>query len=143
MTHNIFLAETDQQISGCYPVMSELRPHIREDEFVERVKRQATDGYKLACLVDGEVKAVGGFRMAENLAWGRYLYVDDLVSRTSDRSKGYGGALFDWLVALAREKDCEQFHLDSGVQRFDAHRFYLTKRMTISSHHFYIDLTKK
>jgi hypothetical protein len=27
-------------------------------------------------------------------------------------------------------------HLDSGVRRFDAHRFYLNKRMNISSHHF-------
>lgn len=143
MTPNIFLAETDQQILDCYPVMSELRPHIRADEFVERIKRQATDGYKLACLVDGVAKAVGGFRMAENLAWGRYMYVDDLVSLAGERSKGYGGALFDWLVAFALEKNCEQFHLDSGVQRFDAHRFYLTKRMIISSHHFYIDLTKK
>jgi hypothetical protein len=26
--------------------------------------------------------------------------------------------------------------LDSGVQRHDAHRFYLTNRMVISSYHF-------
>ncbi|MGZ5001726.1 MAG: GNAT family N-acetyltransferase, partial [Chthoniobacterales bacterium] len=30
--------------------------------------------------------------------------------------------------------------LDSGVQRFDAHRFYLMKRMKISSHHFSLEL---
>lgn len=41
---------------------------------------------------------------------------------------------------LAREKDYDQFHLDSGVQRFGAHRFYLTKRMDISSHHFALRL---
>ena len=143
MKQNIFLAETDQQIQDCYPVMSELRPHIDKDEFVERVRRQAADGYKIACLVDGEVRAVGGFRIAENLAWGKYLYVDDLVSSSQERSKGYGGALFDWLVNYARERDCDQFHLDSGVQRFDAHRFYLTKRMNISSHHFFINLKTK
>ena len=26
--------------------------------------------------------------------------------------------------------------LDSGVQRHDAHRFYLRERMAITSHHF-------
>jgi len=86
------------------------------------------------------MKAVAGFRISENLAYGKFLYVDDLVSKTEDRSKGYGGALFDWLVALAREHECDQFHLDSGVHRFAAHRFYLTKRMDISSHHFVLKL---
>ena len=142
MSQNIFIANTDREIENCYAVMSELRPHITAGEFLERVRRQQKEGYKLACVVDEEVKAVAGFRFGENLAWGRYLYVDDLVSKSMYRSKGYGGALFDWLVKLSREHDCDQFHLDSGVQRFGAHRFYLTKRMTISSHHFFIDLHK-
>jgi hypothetical protein len=30
--------------------------------------------------------------------------------------------------------------LDSGVQRFGAHRFYLRRRMDITSHHFALDL---
>ena len=137
MSIDIFLATTDDEIQACYAVMSELRPHVPEEEFVERIKRQvASADYKLACVVDDEVKAVAGFRVSENLAWGKFLYVDDLVSRSDDRSKGYGGALFDWLVSYARESGCDQLHLDSGVQRFRAHRFYLMKRMSIDSHHF-------
>jgi GNAT superfamily N-acetyltransferase len=142
MNERIFIATSDQEIEACYPVMSELRPHIHADEFLSRVARQAKDGYQLACIMDGEVKAVAGFRISENLAWGKFLYVDDLVAKAEERSRGYGGALFDWLVALARTNRCDQFHLDSGVQRFAAHRFYLVKRMIISSHHFYIDLMK-
>ena len=42
MTAKIVLAESDQQIDDCYPVMSELRPQIRVAEFLERIKRQAT-----------------------------------------------------------------------------------------------------
>ena len=137
---HIFIAETDDEIVNCYPVMAELRPHIKADEFLSRVRRQETDGFQLACVVDEGMKAVAGFRISENLAYGKFLYVDDLVSKTEDRSKGYGGALFDWLVALAREHECDQFHLDSGVHRFAAHRFYLTKRMDISSHHFVLKL---
>jgi hypothetical protein len=48
--------------------------------------------------------------------------------------------LFDWLVAQAREHGCARLELDSGVQRFRAHRFYLMKRMEISSHHFMLKL---
>ena len=137
----IIIAFTDNEIADCYPVMSELRPHIKAEEFLERVKHQTKIAdYHLACLIADEVKAVAGFRISQNLAWGNFLYVDDLVSKSSDRSKGYGGALFDWLVNYAREKGCEQFHLDSGVHRFAAHRFYLAKRMAIEAHHFGLKL---
>jgi GNAT superfamily N-acetyltransferase len=135
------LAQTDGEIQSCYPVMAELRPHVSPDEFLRRVKRQTdTAGYRLAFLQAGEVKAVAGFRISECLAWGKFLYVDDLVAKSADRSQGYGGALFDWLVAYAQAESCEQFHLDSGVQRFAAHRFYLQKRMIIECHHFALKL---
>lgn len=144
MSENIFLAKDDDEIRSCYPVMVELRPHVQPDEFLVRVRRQQEiAGYELAYVadeVDGEVKAVAGFRISESLAWGKYLYVDDLVSKSGERSKGYGGNLFDWLVGYAKENNCDQFHLDSGVQRFAAHRFYLIKRMLIEGHHFGLKL---
>jgi GNAT superfamily N-acetyltransferase len=137
----IALAVEDEEIRSCYPVMAELRPHVSAEEFVPRVRRQMeAAGYKLAYLADGEVKAVAGFRVSECLAWGRFVYVDDLVSKEGERSKGYGGRLFDWLVEYARGEGCDQFHLDSGVQRFAAHRFYLAKRMAIEAHHFGLKL---
>jgi GNAT superfamily N-acetyltransferase len=89
---------------------------------------------------DGEVCAVAGYRFLESLFSGRFLYVDDLVTRARDRSAGYGGKLLDWLVQQARENKCENLELDSGVQRSDAHRFYFVKRMRISSYHFAIKL---
>ena len=122
--------------------MAELRPHLVEAQFVERVRRQQVEsGYRIAFVEDSGVKSVAGFRIAEFLAWGKALYVDDLVSTATDRSKGNGKLLLDWLVARARAADCAQFHLDSGVQRFEAHRFYLRERMIISAHHFSMNLT--
>ena len=141
MGERIALAVEDEEIQGCYAVMSELRPHVAAEEFLPRVRRQMESaGYKLAYLSDGEVKAVAGFRVSECLAWGRFVYVDDLVSKDGERSKGYGGRLFDWLVEYARGEGCDQFHLDSGVQRFAAHRFYLNRRMAIEAHHFGLKL---
>jgi GNAT superfamily N-acetyltransferase len=137
----ITLAQEDQEIISCYPVMAELRPDVRPEEFLARIRRQAEcAGYRLAFLIDGEVKAVAGFRISEGLAWGKFLYLDDLVTKSDDRSKGYGGELFDWLVEYARAEGCEEFHLNSRVQRFDAHRFYLSKRMFIECHHFALKL---
>ncbi len=139
---NIAIAETEADLRRSYEVMRELRPHIATvEEFLERVRRQEQQGYLLAYLeVDGDIRAVAGYRYQEMLFHGRMLYVDDLVTRERDRSAGYGGRLFDWLVEQARERGCDHFELDSGVQRFDAHRFYLLKRMKIASHHFSLQL---
>lgn len=141
MTSHIRLADTQEDITRCFPVMVELRPHLDEAAFIEQVQRQQREGYRLACLEEeGEVRACAGYRFSESLSWGRFMYVDDLVTASSARSKGHGGELLDWLVAQARAEGCAQFHLDSGVQRFGAHRFYLTKRMDIIAHHFALKL---
>lgn len=138
----IRLAETRQDIARCFPVMAELRPHFADAEtFVEQVLRQQREGWRLAYLEEaGAVKACAGYRLSESLSWGRFLYVDDLITAASARSQGHGGELIDWLVAQARAAGCAQFHLDSGVQRFGAHRFYLAKRMDIVAHHFALKL---
>jgi len=83
---------------------------------------------------------VVGVPLNENLVGGRILYVDDLVTDSTVRSKGHGKTLLDWLTARARTERCRFLELDSGVQRFDAHRFYLVNRMEISSHHFRLKL---
>ena len=134
----VTIATTDEQIRRCFPVMRELRTHITDEkQFLERVRRQQEQGYQLAFLeCEGEVRAVAGYRFLESLFSGKNLYVDDLVTRDSDRSRGFGGELMDWLINEARANRCQTIELDSGVQRFEAHRFYFSKRMSISSYHF-------
>ena len=138
----IAIANTPEEIRRCHLVMRELRPLFQEPEqFVDRVLLQQKQGYLLAFLEsEGEVCAVAGYRFLESLFSGKCLYVDDLVTRESDRSCGFGGQLLDWLIEQAREHGCENLELDSGVQRFDAHRFYFSKRMSISSYHFRIKI---
>src|SRR6185295_9897005 len=137
----IRIAESDDEISRCFAVMRQLRPHVREEDFLSKVRQQQRGGYLLAYLEDGDqVMSVAGFRVVENLVSGKMLYVDDLVTLEANRSSGYGKQLFDWLVEQARQRGCAHLELDSGVQRFDAHRFYLTNRMIISAHHFVLEL---
>jgi len=133
----IGLATTDDEIDACYAVMRELRPHVAEEEFRGLVRKQESAGYRLASMGSAQgLVAVAGFRIGENLAWGRYLYVDDLVTLSAQRSKGYGAALLDWLRDYAASQGCRQIHLDSGVQRVEAHRFYAREGLTQASYHF-------
>src|SRR5690349_7584265 len=131
------LAEDPATIRRCFPVMAELRPHLTEASFLERVLRQREQaGYQLAFLAQvGMVRSLAGFRITEFLAWGRTLYVDDLVTRSESQGQSFGSRLFDWLIARAREARSDQVHLDSGVQPHGAHHFYLHKKMDITAHH--------
>lgn len=142
MNSRIQIALDDEEILRCYPVMAELRPHLQPQEFLQRVKKQSQiAGFRLAYLFDEEVKAVTGFRVSECLASGKFLYVDDLVAKSTERSKGFGGELFDRIIEYAKAEECNEVQLDSRVHRFAAHRFYLNKRMIIEAHHFTMPVT--
>jgi GNAT superfamily N-acetyltransferase len=139
----IKLATSVMEIEQCFPVMSQLRSHLLADNFTQQVQTQIEAGYHLAYVYDDQddqVSGVAGFNIGTNLAWGKYLYVADLVVDEKVRSQGYGEMLFTWLIKYAQDHNCQQFHLDSGVQRFAAHRFYLRHKMKISSHHFFLQL---
>lgn len=131
------LAISDADISKCFAVISELRPHLTAATFVSLVRAMEIEGYRMAFIEDDDaVVAVAGFRISTSLFMGKNLYVDDLVTTGNARSKGYGEAMLDWLRNLAEESACTHLHLDSGTQRNRAHRFYLRQGMDIASFHF-------
>jgi GNAT superfamily N-acetyltransferase len=126
-----------------FGAMQELRTAWTDEaEFVRYVdERQRPEGYRLVgAFADSreEAVAVAGFRTGHALAWGHYLYVDDLSTAAAARRTGHGRALLDWLVAEAGRLGCTQVHLDSGVglERADAHRLYLNAGFVIYAHHF-------
>lgn len=77
------------------------------------------------------VCAVALWRVIENTYEGRRLYVDDLVTDESARSRGFGKLALDWLEAQAKKLGCDVLALDSGVQRSGAHKFYFREGMHI------------
>lgn len=121
--------------------MAQLRPHLSESEFVARVKHQASEnGFKLAYLANGDILAVAGIRIGEWLAGDKYLEIEDIVTSEDARSEGHGGRLFDLVVDLAKAEGCAELRLVSNVTRYDAHRFYLNKRMKIRAYYFSMEL---
>ncbi len=133
---------TDEEILAARGVMRQLRPQIPEEAYLETVRRMMkTDGYLQAAVFEGDtVVAVAGYRFMEMLFSGKTLYVDDLNTDETRRSRGHGRLLMDWLKREARDRRCAQLQLDSGVQREQTHRFYFREGLTINCYHFRIDL---
>jgi GNAT superfamily N-acetyltransferase len=130
-----------------FEAMRELRPAFTSRTgFVRQVdERQRPVGYRLVASVPDDAApavAVAGFRLSDNLAWGRHLYVDDLFTLPAARQQGHARSLLAWLYDEAKRLGCQQLHLDSGVgsDRVCAHRLYFTMGYRISSHHFSRDV---
>lgn len=126
-----------------HQAMRPLRAAFKDEqefvEYVDGVLRPA--GYRLLGVFvpdRAQALAVAGFRTGDSLAWGHYLYVDDLSTAPDVRRQGHAGALLGWLLDEGRRLGCGQLHLDSGTgpERFDAHRLYHSHGLTIYSHHF-------
>jgi GNAT superfamily N-acetyltransferase len=113
-------------IGACYAVMLELRPHLKDaDSFIQQVVRQREHGFRLsAAWCDGRIVGLVGYRFQENLLYGRFVFVDDLVVHKEFRSNGVGAQLLSVARAYAREMNCRHFVLDTGLHMALAQRFY-------------------
>jgi len=129
-------------LRAAWPVMQQLRPDFDCERYVAQVLRQIDrDGCRASVLHDdGVPRAFACWRVMEMLAVGKHVYVDDLVTDASVRSRGYGKAMLDWLKAEAKRLGCERLQLDSGTHRKDAHAFYLREGLRIEAFHFGIAL---
>lgn len=135
----VHVAESDAELRRVSGVLLQLRPTFSTESLIAQIKEQMRLGYRVAYVESaGEVLCVAGFVVGTKLAWGKHIYVDDLVTAEHRRSKGAGATMISWLKSHARSQGCRQLHLDSGVQRFAAHKFYLREGFKIASHHFSI-----
>jgi GNAT superfamily N-acetyltransferase len=136
--HFVNLSPSDARWAEALPVLRELRPHLTAESLAAISAEGHSQGLRFTAAYDdtGRCVAVAGWRIVATTAVGRRLYVDDLVTTAAARSQGVGHALLAELERRARAACCSAIALDSGVQRHDAHRFYLRERMIIWAHFF-------
>lgn len=107
------------------------------DDYAAKMRRVFAGGGRLVVAAQGEtVRGVAVYRVHENTFAGVHMYVDDLVTDETQRSRGVGHALMEWLEARARQLRCTSLILDSGTQRTRAHAFYFREGMFITSFNF-------
>ena len=116
---------TTKEISESFEVMRELRTHLDKEEFLSLYEIMKKEGYRIFGLFDnGILYSVAGVIILTNFYNFRHLYVYDLVTRETGRSKGYGKKMMEYLEKFAADNQCVTVALESGLQREDAHRFY-------------------
>lgn len=136
--------ERPDELRACYAVMRELRPHLRdEDDFASRVQRMHGDGYRLlAGWSEGEPVALAGYRLQENLIYGAFVYVDDLVVKEGRRGGNWGAGLLREVATIARRAGCRKLVLDTALGNALAQRFYFRVGLLTGAMRFSMDLSK-
>ena len=114
----------------------DLRPQL-SPEYSDAMDRVFRNGGRLIVAAQGDaVVGLAVWRLLENTMFGRFFYVDDLVTDTALRSRGVGKALLARCEAVAVELGCQEFVLDSGVQRAQTHRFYFREGLVVRAFNF-------
>lgn len=129
---------TEADLEASFPVMKELRPHLTDSAaYIVQVMHQHTQGYRLlAAWRDGVIVGLAGYRQTDNLIYGRFVYVDDLVVSSTLHRSGIG----EQLLRAAREQaitlNCKHFVLDTGLHMALAQRFYFRQGLLARGMHF-------
>nr|WP_314578068.1 GNAT family N-acetyltransferase [uncultured Pseudomonas sp.] len=126
------------ELEGCFEVMKQLRPHlVSPQSLIEQLQRQFKAGYELlGGSQGGRVVGLVGYREMENLLYGRFIYVDDLVVDSSIRQMGLGAQLLDAVRQQAKARGCAHFVLDTGLHMPLAQRFYFREGLLARGMHF-------
>ena len=134
------------ETASAFSAMIALRPHITSAAvFSEEINGHLrAQGYRLIGLFEegrSHALAVCGFRILHNLAWGKYLNIDDLSTLPEHRGHGFANQLLDFVQKEAERQGRLPIHVDSsvGIERQDAHRLYFNAGFRISSFHFMKD----
>lgn len=132
------LVSKDQDYDAAFEVMRELRPHLIDVEtFKTQVQRQQLQQYYLlAAWQDKQLQGLAGYRIQENLIYGKFLYVDDLITTASVRSQGLGQQLIEQLRLQAKKQDCTYLVLDTGLENALGQRFYYRQGLLAKAMHF-------
>lgn len=137
-------ADTEAALRASYAVMRELRPHLQSyEDFATRVQRMTDQNYRILTAWQGDTAlAVAGYRLQENLVYGRFLYVDDLVTSEASRGQNLGARLLEALTDIAMQENCDKLVLDTALSNALAQRFYFREGLLTGAIRFHKFLSK-
>lgn len=126
MSRRLFVARSHAELEKCFPVMSELRPHLDFESYISIYEEaHHSDGYEIVAIEeDNRILAVMGYRILSDYVRGKHIYVDDLVSSESARSKGLGAELLRYAEVIAKEMNCTTLRLCTGIENERGINFY-------------------
>ncbi|MBK5414727.1 GNAT family N-acetyltransferase [Pseudomonas sp. TH31] len=138
MTYTLQHLEDKEAFQASFDLMRVLRSHVaNQATYVAQLVRQTQQGYRLMAAWGGEhIVGLAGYRELENLLYGRFIYVDDLVVSPDLQHSGLGAWLLSAVREEAMQRSCDHFVLDTGLHMPLAQRFYFRQGLLARGMHF-------
>ncbi|MCF5707987.1 GNAT family N-acetyltransferase [Pseudomonas syringae] len=142
MTGIIEHLEDHHALQASFALMCVLRPHLTDvQSYTDQLQRQMDQGYRLlAVRNDQSIVGLAGYRELENLLYGRFVYVDDLVISPQLQRSGLGAQLLNGVRDEALRRQSDYLVLDTGLHMPLAQRFYFRQGLLARGMHFTQDL---
>ena len=129
------------EIIAVFPVLSHMYPDLTLDEYKTIIPKRLNEGYRMVAVFDGEkCVCAAGFWIGVRFYCGKFMQLDNMVSLPNARSKGAGKLLVDWIKSLAKTEGCNKIILDTYVENFEAHKFFLREGFIIRGYHLNYNL---
>lgn len=117
--------KTEKEFLEAFQLINELRTHLTKESYLVSLNVMKNEGYRMFALFKNElIVSLAGVALRTNFYYGKHIFVYELVTTSTERSKGYGGKLLDFIHQFAQENTCETITLESALFRKNAHRFY-------------------
>ncbi|MGI0107535.1 GNAT family N-acetyltransferase [Salinimicrobium sp. WS361] len=127
-----------EEIPHILPMVQELMGQQFSNEIlIQRFSEMFDQNYECFKITHDEqtVGVFGLWFMTRHYA-GRSCEPDHIFIKEEYRSKGVGKNLFEFIYKYAAEKGCETSELNSYVQNYRSHKFYLNEGYEIKGYHF-------
>jgi ribosomal protein S18 acetylase RimI-like enzyme len=126
MNRRTFTVTSKNELERCYPVMKELRPQLRYEDYLSIYEdSHKADGYEIVAIEDNDqILALMGYRFLTDYVRGRHLYIDDLVTTQKIRSQGLGAELLKLAESIAEKNGCASLRLCTGIENERGVIFY-------------------
>lgn len=131
----------EKEILDTYPLLAQLYEELSYEQYESYIKDLLPLGYRrIVVLEDGNAIASAGLLEGVHFRFGKYMYINDLITDSAHRSRGIGKALIHWIQQNAIERGCKSIKLASNVNRHKAHRFYMSDDFFVHGYYFVKEL---
>lgn len=120
------------------PLIMELSEYQTEEMILkERMLEMFDQNYECFGIFKGEelIGVFGLWFMTRHYA-GKSCEPDHVFILPKYQNKGLGEQVFNFIFEYAKEKGCETSELNSYVQNFKSHKFYMNHGYVIKGYHF-------
>ncbi|MCM4154783.1 GNAT family N-acetyltransferase [Gramella sp. AN32] len=121
-----------------FPFLKKLAKSPLDEKILkERVEESMTQNYEcFGVFLNEKLIGVFGLWFMTRHYVGKSCEIDHIIFDDAYRNKGFGKKMLDFIEDYTKEKGCNAMELNSYVENFPSHKFFMNSGMVARGFHF-------